>query len=57
LVKSVKNAVFTFPNYFNDGQRQIMKDAGAISGFNVLKIINEPTAVLLLMDWIKKELE
>merc|ERR1712054_294623 len=41
--KEVKNAVVTVPAYFNDGQRQATKDAGAISGLNVLRIINEPT--------------
>ena len=40
----VKDAVITVPAYFNDSQRQATKDAGAISGLNVLRIINEPTA-------------
>jgi len=40
----VKNAVITVPAYFNDSQRQATKDAGAIAGLNVLRIINEPTA-------------
>ena len=44
LGKEVKNAVITVPAYFNDSQRQATKDAGAISGLNVLRIINEPTA-------------
>ncbi|KAL5284568.1 hsp70.2 family protein [Megaselia abdita] len=43
----VKNAVITVPAYFNDSQRQATKDAGAIAGLNVLRIINEPTAAAL----------
>lgn len=37
----------TVPAYFNDSQRQATKDAGAIAGLNVLRIINEPTAAAL----------
>ena len=44
LGKSVKDAVVTVPAYFNDSQRLATKDAGAIAGLNVLRIINEPTA-------------
>lgn len=44
LGKKVKNAVITVPAYFNDSQRQATKDAGTISGLNVLRVINEPTA-------------
>ncbi|CAI0454333.1 unnamed protein product [Linum tenue] len=44
LGKEVTNAVVTVPAYFNDSQRQATKDAGTISGLNVLRIINEPTA-------------
>jgi molecular chaperone DnaK len=47
LGKSVKNAVVTVPAYFNDAQRQATKDAGAIAGLNVLRVINEPTAAAL----------
>lgn len=47
LAKEVKNAVITVPAYFNDSQRQATKDAGAISGLNVLRIINEPTAAAI----------
>merc|ERR1711988_1132575 len=47
LDKEVKNAVITVPAYFNDSQRQATKDAGAICGLNVLRIINEPTAAAL----------
>ena len=48
LGETVKNAVVTVPAYFNDQQRQATKDAGAIAGLNVLRIINEPTGMLLL---------
>tara|TARA_Y100000780_G_scaffold232505_1_gene264918 strand:- start:722 stop:2626 length:1905 start_codon:yes stop_codon:yes gene_type:complete len=44
LGHDVKDAVITVPAYFNDAQRQATKDAGAIAGLNVLRIINEPTA-------------
>lgn len=44
LGKPVKSAVVTVPAYFTDSQRQATKDAGAIAGLNVLRIINEPTA-------------
>nr|AAQ05768.1 heat shock protein 70 [Penaeus monodon] len=44
LGSTVKDAVVTVPAYFNDSQRQATKDAGTISGLNVLRIINEPTA-------------
>jgi len=47
LGKSVKNAVVTVPAYFNDAQRRATKDAGAIAGLNVMRIINEPTAAAL----------
>jgi heat shock 70kDa protein 1/2/6/8 len=47
LGKPVTKAVITVPAYFNDGQRQATKDAGAISGLNVLRIINEPTAAAI----------
>ena len=47
LGKSVDRAVITVPAYFNDAQRQATKDAGAIAGLEVLRIINEPTAAAL----------
>ena len=47
LGKEVKNAVVTVPAYFNDSQRQATKDAGSISGLNVSRIINEPTAAAI----------
>jgi len=47
LGEEVTDAVITVPAYFNDSQRQATKDAGKISGLNVLRIINEPTAAAL----------
>ncbi|CDR87759.1 probable SSC1-mitochondrial HSP70 member [Sporisorium scitamineum] len=47
LGKPVKHAVITVPAYFNDSQRQATKDAGAIAGLDVLRVINEPTAAAL----------
>src|ERR1700749_4250890 len=47
LGEPVKKAVVTVPAYFNDNQRQATKDAGAIAGLNVLRIINEPTAAAI----------
>ncbi|KAI7074636.1 Heat shock 70 kDa, partial [Hortaea werneckii] len=47
LGKNMKNAVVTVPAYFNDQQRQATKDAGQISGLNVLRVVNEPTAAAL----------
>jgi L1 cell adhesion molecule like protein len=47
LGHSVKKAVITVPAYFNDAQRQATKDAGAIAGLEVLRIINEPTAAAI----------
>ncbi|XP_072001958.1 stress-70 protein, mitochondrial [Engystomops pustulosus] len=47
LGHAAKNAVITVPAYFNDSQRQATKDAGQISGLNVLRVINEPTAAAL----------
>lgn len=47
LGQKVKNAVVTVPAYFNDAQRLATKDAGAIAGLNVMRIINEPTAAAL----------
>ena len=59
LGKKVKNAVITVPAYFNDAQRQATKDAGAIAGLNVLRIINEPTAAAMCygFDKIKDDKE
>ncbi|KAK9740676.1 hypothetical protein RND81_03G053200 [Saponaria officinalis] len=50
----VVNAVVTVPAYFNDSQRQATKDAGTISGLNVLRILNEPTAAAIAYGVDKK---
>jgi len=50
----VTDAVVTVPAYFNDSQRQATKDAGTISGLNVLRIINEPTAAAIAYGLDKK---
>lgn len=47
LGEPVTEAVITVPAYFNDGQRQATKHAGALAGLNVRRIINEPTAAAL----------
>src|SRR5919197_340632 len=47
LGETVDSAVFTVPAYFNDDQRQATKDAGKVAGFDVKRIINEPTAASL----------
>jgi L1 cell adhesion molecule like protein len=47
LGTEVKDAVVTVPAYFGDAQRQATKDAGAIAGLNILRIINEPTAAAI----------
>src|SRR5436190_8528394 len=47
LGQEVHKSVVTVPAYFNDGQRQATKDAGAIAGLDVIRIINEPTAAAL----------
>src|SRR3989338_3355145 len=47
LGEPVTEAVITVPAYFNDNQRQATKDAGAIAGLEVLRIVNEPTAACL----------
>ncbi|KAI0780725.1 heat shock protein 70 [Trametes elegans] len=51
---NVASAVITVPAYFNDSQRQATKDAGTISGLNVLRIINEPTAAAIAYGLDKK---
>jgi L1 cell adhesion molecule like protein len=53
--ESVTDAVITVPAYFNDSQRQSTKDAGAIAGLNVLRIINEPTAAAIAYGLNNKE--
>jgi molecular chaperone DnaK len=57
LGESVTEAVITVPAYFNDSQRQATKDAGAIAGLEVLRIINEPTAAALAYGLDKKSEE
>jgi molecular chaperone DnaK len=47
LGETITDAVITVPAYFNDAQRQATKEAGDIAGFNVLRIVNEPTAAAL----------
>ncbi|EGG05645.1 uncharacterized protein MELLADRAFT_72112 [Melampsora larici-populina 98AG31] len=54
LGTTVANAVVTVPAYFNDSQRQATKDAGLISGLNILRIINEPTAAAIAYGLDKK---
>ena len=54
LGTTVTDAVITVPAYFNNEQRQATKDAGAIAGLNVLRIINEPTAAILAYGLEKK---
>lgn len=54
LGEKVESAVITVPAYFNDSQRQATKNAGAIAGLDVLRIINEPTAAALAYGLDKK---
>merc|ERR1712166_942026 len=54
LSEEIKYAVITVPAYFNDAQRLATKDAGAISGLEVLRIINEPTAAAIAYGMDKK---
>jgi heat shock protein 5 len=54
LGRPIKNAVVTVPAYFNDAQRAATKDAGALAGLNVIRIINEPTAAALAYGLDKK---
>jgi molecular chaperone DnaK len=53
--EKVTQAVITVPAYFNDSQRQATKDAGAIAGLEVLRIVNEPTAAALAYGLDKKK--
>src|SRR5215213_3147071 len=57
LGEEVTDAVITVPAYFEDAQRQATKEAGAIAGLNVLRIINEPTAAALAYGLDKGEKE
>jgi L1 cell adhesion molecule like protein len=54
LGKTVTSAVITVPAYFNDSQRQAMKNAAATAGLNVLQIMNEPTAAAIAYGLDKK---
>lgn len=55
LGKTIEKAVVTVPAYFNDSQRQATKDAGKISGMEVMRIINEPTAAAIAYGLDRKE--
>ena len=55
LGEDVKNVVITCPANFDDSQRKATKAAGEIAGFNVLRVINEPTAAALAYGFGKKE--
>jgi molecular chaperone DnaK len=57
LGEKVTEAIITVPAYFNDSQRQATKDAGAIAGLDVKRIINEPTAAALAYGFNKKKNE
>jgi molecular chaperone DnaK len=59
LASSIRKAVITVPAHFNDNQRQATKDAGEIAGFEVMRIINEPTAACLAygVDKLEKEMK
>ena len=54
LGKEVKEAIIAVPAYFNDSQRQAIKDAGTISGLNVLRIISEPVLTAIAFGYDKK---
>jgi len=59
LGRTMSKAVITVPAHFNDNQRQATKDAGAIAGWDVVRIINEPTAACLAygLDKLEKEMK
>lgn len=59
LGTSINQAVITVPAHFNDNQRQATKDAGEIAGFQVMRIINEPTAACLAygIDKLQQEMK
>ncbi|XP_024875257.1 heat shock 70 kDa protein cognate 4-like isoform X1 [Temnothorax curvispinosus] len=54
LGKTITNAVITVPAYFNDSQRQATRDASAMAGLHILRIVNEPTAAAIAYDLDKK---
>jgi molecular chaperone DnaK len=55
-IGAITNAVITVPYYFNDLRRKATQDAGRIAGYNVIDIINEPTAATLAYAWMRGEL-
>jgi len=55
-IGEIGNVVITVPYYFNDSRRKSTQDAGRIAGFNVIDIINEPTAATLTYAWSRGEL-
>lgn len=55
LGEEIKDVIITVPAYFDDSQRKATKDAGVIAGFNVQRIINEPTAAALAYGFNKKK--
>ena len=57
LGETIDKAVITVPAYFNDNQRQATKDAGAIAGLEVVRIINEPTSAALAYGLDKSDVE
>src|SRR5947207_14145454 len=57
LGRPIRKVVITVPAHFNDNQRQATKDAGEIAGFEVDRIINEPTAACLAYGLDKKDKE
>lgn len=57
LGESIEKAVITVPAYFTDAQRQATKDAGAIAGLEVIRIVNEPTAAALAYGMDRVEIE
>jgi molecular chaperone DnaK len=59
LGTTIRKAVITVPAHFNDNQRQATKDAGEIAGFEVMRIINEPTAACLAygVDKLEREMK
>ncbi len=57
LGEKVEKAVITVPAYFSDAQRQATKDAGAIAGLDVIRIINEPTAAALAYGFDREEVQ
>ena len=54
LGETITDAVITVPAYFNDRQRQATKDAGALAGLDILRVINEPTAAALAYTYSQK---